>query len=247
MMAMTSPAEPKSSVLLELRGIASFYGDIQCLRDISIQVESGSVVALVGSNGAGKTTLLNTVSGLHASRAGQVLLEGRPIQAMSAWNRVKAGIAHCPEGRRVFRDFTVDDNIRVGGHTRPASEVDDGLDRMYALFPVLKAKMHQPAGLLSGGQQQMLAIARALMSAPRLLLLDEPSMGLAPQMVEEVFDIIARLKGQGITILLVEQNAFEALPIADRAYVIETGRIALSGSGVDMMDNEQVRAAYLGI
>ncbi len=233
--------------LLALDAVDTYYGSIQCLRQVSIEVQPGSLVALVGSNGAGKTTLLKTISGLQANRGGKVRFDTQDITTAAAWRRVQRGIAHCPEGRRVFIEFSVEENIRLGGHLRPKAEVEQDLERMYALFPILKEKRLEPAGLLSGGQQQMLAIARALMSRPRLLLRGEPSRGLAPLMVEEVFGIIGALRKQGVTILLVEQNAFEALPLADWAYVIETGRIVLSGTGRDVMRNDQVREAYLGI
>ena len=236
-----------SSPLLSLSGVCTRYGDIACLHDVSLDVHAGSIVALVGSNGAGKTTLLNTLSGLHPARSGSVRFEGQDLGSTPPWKRVERGMAHCPEGRQVFPDFSVEENIRLGAHTRPKAEVAGRLEEMFALFPALKEKRAVPAGLLSGGQQQMLAIARALMSHPKLLLLDEPSMGLAPLIVREVFRIIGELKRQGVTILLVEQNAFEALPLADHAYVLETGRVVLSGSGPDVLRNDQVRQAYLGL
>ncbi|WP_281077808.1 ABC transporter ATP-binding protein [Variovorax paradoxus] len=238
--------EPGPS-LLSLHGVDAFHGSIQCLHQVSIEIMPGSLVALVGSNGAGKTTLLKTISGLKANRGGTVSFEGRDLSRVPAHHRVKLGIAHCPEGRQTFSDFSVEENIRTGGHLLSKASVEEDLEKMYALFPVLEVARHKLAGLLSGGQQQMLAIARALMSRPRLLLLDEPSMGLAPLMVEEVFGIIARLRSEGVTILLVEQNAYEALPLADWAYVMETGRIVLSGKGADLLDNVQVREAYLGM
>ncbi len=246
-MNASSPRAATAAPLLALRDVQTFYGSIACLRDVSLDVHAGTVVALVGSNGAGKTTLLNTVSGLLQPRTGTVRFDGEEIAGDMPWARVSRGIAHCPEGRQVFGEFSVEDNIRLGGHTRPRAEVNRRLEEMYALFPVLSERRTTPAGLLSGGQQQMLAIARALMSSPRLLLLDEPSMGLAPLIVHEVFRIIQSLKSTGVTILLVEQNACEALPIADHAYVIETGRIVLDGTGAEVLANDQVREAYLGL
>ncbi|WP_235548500.1 ABC transporter ATP-binding protein [Noviherbaspirillum sp. Root189] len=233
--------------LLSLHEVDTYYGSIQCLHQVTIEIMAGSLVALVGSNGAGKSTLLKTISGLQSSGAGTLAFNGQDLRRVPAYKRVGMGIAHCPEGRQIFGDFSVEENICTGGYLQPKTTVAEDLEKMYALFPILKTKRHQMAGLLSGGQQQMLAIARALMSHPRLLLLDEPSMGLAPLMVEEVFAIIAKLRQQGVTILLVEQNAYEALPLADWAYVMETGRIVLSGKGDELMHNEQVRQAYLGM
>jgi len=233
--------------LLSMGEVNTFYGNIQCLHQVSLDIMPGSLVALVGSNGAGKSTLLKTISGLQGSHAGSINFNGQDLRRIPAHKRVAMGIAHCPEGRQVFGEFSVEENLRTGGYLMPKAQVEVDLEKMYDLFPVLKTKQHQLAGLLSGGQQQMLAIARALMSRPRLLLLDEPSMGLAPLVVEEVFSIIVKLRQQGVTILLVEQNAFEALPLADWAYVLETGRIVLSGKGSELIHNEQVRQAYLGI
>jgi branched-chain amino acid transport system ATP-binding protein len=236
-----------SQPLMSLREVDTFYGGIQCLHQVTMEIMPGSLVALVGSNGAGKTTLLKTISGLQANHGGTIGFNGRDLQGIPAYKRVKMGIAHCPEGRQIFTEFSVEENIRTGGYLQTKATVEEDLERMYALFPILKNKRAELAGLLSGGQQQMLAIARALMSRPRVLLLDEPSMGLAPLMVQEVFSIIARLRQVGVTILLVEQNAYEALPLADWAYVMETGRIVLGGKGSELMHNEQVREAYLGM
>lgn len=233
--------------LLRLRGVDSWYGHIQCLHGVSLEVMPGQLVALVGSNGAGKTTLLKTISGLQPLRGGSIELDGQPLGKLPAHRRVGRGVAHCPEGRCVFGDLSVDENLRLGGQTRPKAEVERELERMYQLFPALANRRKEHAGLLSGGQQQMLAIGRALMSQPRLLLLDEPSMGLAPLIVEEVFSIIANLRRDGMTILLVEQNAHEALPLADWAYVLESGRIVHEGRGAALMDDPMVRAAYLGL
>lgn len=233
--------------LLQVAGLESCYGRIQALKGIDLEVHKGELVALVGANGAGKTTFLRTLSGIQPMSAGSIRFAGQDLSRVRSDRRVRAGICHSPEGRQVFGPLSIEDNLRLGAYLRPPAQVQEDLDRVYAMFPVLQEKRLLPAGTLSGGQQQMLAISRALMGRPRLLLLDEPSMGLAPLLVEEVFNVIRTLKAQGMTILLVEQNAFAALGIADRAYVLETGQIVLSGTGPDMMRNEQVRTAYLGM
>lgn len=233
--------------LLMINGLESCYGRIKALKGLSLEVYAGELVALVGANGAGKTTFLRTLSGVHPASAGVITFDGQPIQRLRAEERVRRGICQSPEGRQVFGPLSIEDNLRLGGYLRPKHDIAEDLDKIYALFPILKEKARLPAGTLSGGQQQMLAIGRALMGRPRLLLLDEPSMGLAPLMVEEVFAVIKRLKGEGMTILLVEQNAFGALGLADRGYVLETGTITLTGSGQELLQNEQVRAAYLGM
>lgn len=248
--AAVSTASAAGSVaakVLEIRGLASHYGRIQALHGVDIDVNEGQLVALVGANGAGKTTLLRTLSGVQPASGGSIRLHGNDVTRMSADKRVRAGICQVPEGRQVFGPMSIADNLRLGAFTRPQDEIEGDMEKMYGLFPVLKEKRHLPAGTLSGGQQQMLAMARALMGRPRLLLLDEPSMGLAPLLVEEIFRIVRNLKEQGITILLVEQNAHAALSIADVGYVIETGSITLSGPGRELLENEQVKAAYLGM
>ena len=247
MPATAAPSPSASQPLLRVSAVDSWYGHVQCLHGVSLEVLPGQLVALVGSNGAGKTTVLKTISGLQPARHGGVEFDGRALGDLPAYRRVGLGIAHCPEGRCVFGDLSVDENLRLGGQTRSAADVERGLQRMYTMFPVLADKRAQMSGLLSGGQQQMLAIGRALMSQPRLLLLDEPSMGLAPLIVEEVFSIIAGLRREGMTILLVEQNAHEALPLADRAYVLESGRVVHNGAGADLMNDPMVREAYLGL
>ena len=204
-------------------------------------------MALVGANGAGKTTFLRTLSGVQPMGAGQILFDGVDISKVRADQRMRRGICQSPEGRQVFGPLTIEDNLRLGAYTQPKSNVPEDLEKVYAMFPILKEKRKLPAGTLSGGQQQMLAIGRALMGRPKLLLLDEPSMGLAPLLVQEVFNVIKALKAQGMTIILAEQNAFAALALADRGYVLETGEITLTGSGKDLIHNEQVRAAYLGM
>jgi len=245
--ASPTPAPPLGTKVLEVRGLASHYGRIQALGGIDLDVYQGELVALVGANGAGKTTLLRTLSGVQPASAGSISYQGQRIERSRPDTRVRAGICQVPEGRQVFGPLTIEDNLRLGAYTRPRSELADDLDKAYALFPILKEKRLLPAGTLSGGQQQMLAMARALMGRPRLLLLDEPSMGLAPLLIEEIFRVVKTLKSQGITILLVEQNAHAALSIADTGYVLETGRISLSGRGRDLLANERVRAAYLGM
>jgi branched-chain amino acid transport system ATP-binding protein len=233
--------------VLQIQAVGSHYGPIEALHGIDIEVRQGQLVALVGANGAGKTTLLRAISGVQSVSAGAIRFEGADITRMSADRRVRAGICQVPEGRQVFGPMSVEDNLRLGAYTRPKGELAADLERVYALFPVLKEKRALTAGMLSGGQQQMLAMARALMGHPKLLLLDEPSMGLAPLLIREIFRIVENLRDQGITIFLVEQNAHAALAIADIGYVIETGAIVLSGPGPELLDNEQVQSAYLGM
>jgi branched-chain amino acid transport system ATP-binding protein len=233
--------------VLQIQGLHSHYGPIHALHGIDIEVREGQLVALVGANGAGKTTLLRAISGVQPVSGGSIRFGGADITRASADQRVRAGICQVPEGRQVFGPMSVEDNLRLGAYTRPKSELAGDLERVYALFPVLKEKRLLTAGMLSGGQQQMLAMARALMGHPKLLLLDEPSMGLAPLLIREIFRIVESLRDQGITIFLVEQNAHAALAIADIGYVIETGGIVLSGPGPELLDNEQVQSAYLGM
>ena len=235
-----------SDTALEVRGLVAGYGRIEALHGIDLRVGHGELVALVGANGAGKTTLLRAVSGLIKAGAGSVTLFGREIGRDSADARVRAGLSQVLEGRQVFGPMSVQDNLLLGGYTRPDGR-QQRLAEMYALFPVLEEKRLLAAGTLSGGQQQMLAIARALMSEPKVLLLDEPSMGLAPLLVKEIFGVIARLKARGIPILLVEQNAHAALSVADVGYVLETGAIALGGPAAQLLGDERVKAAYLGL
>ena len=225
-------------------GVDAGYGLIRALWGVHLEVRPGEIVVLLGSNGAGKSTLLRTVSGLIHPTAGSIVFDGDRIDTCPAEEIVQRGIAHVPEGRRVFRDLTVRDNLLLGAYTRPDSELQESLTTMEALFPILADRQGQVAGTLSGGEQQMLAIARALMSRPKLLLLDEPSLGIMPKLVTKLFETIAGLRGQ-TTILLVEQNANLALEIADRGYVLENGRIVLEGSGHDMLANAGVQRAYL--
>lgn len=236
-----------SDVLLTVAGMESCYGRIKALKGIDLVVRKGELVALVGANGAGKTTFLRTLSGVQPMSAGKITFDGEDISSLRSDLRMRCGICQSPEGRQVFGPLSIEDNLRLGAYTQPQTQVDGDLEKIYAMFPILKEKRALPAGTLSGGQQQMLAIGRALMGRPKMLLLDEPSMGLAPLLVEEVFNVVKTLKSQGMTIFLVEQNAFAALAIADRGYVLETGSIILTGTGQELISNEQVRAAYLGM
>ena len=234
--------------VLRIDAVAAHYGPIRALDGVSLTVNTGQIVALVGANGAGKTTLLRTISGLQKASAGRVVYQGRDITALKPAARVAQGIVQVPEGRQMFGPMSVEDNLLLGGYTRPQDKaLQADLERMYQMFPVLREKRKLPSATLSGGQQQMLALTRALMARPRMLLLDEPSMGLAPLIVGEIFRTIGQLKEEGITILLVEQNASVALAIADYGYVIETGNIVMSGEGRSLLENEDVKRAYLGI
>jgi branched-chain amino acid transport system ATP-binding protein len=233
--------------MLEVRSLASHYGRIPALKGVDLTLRAGELVALVGGNGAGKTTLLRALSGVQRASGGTVRFDGADITRAAPERRVRLGIAQVPEGRQVFGPLSVEDNLRLGGYTRSTAESAEMLERAYAMFPVLRERRRAPAGTLSGGQQQMLAIARALMARPRLLLLDEPSMGLAPRLVEEIFRHVQALRSADRAIFLVDQNARAALRIADRGYVLETGRIVLSGSGAELLANERVQAAYLGL
>ncbi|TXT36999.1 MAG: branched-chain amino acid transport system ATP-binding protein [Comamonadaceae bacterium] len=236
-----------ADVLLRVQGLESCYGRIKALKGISIEVRRGETVALVGANGAGKSTFLRALSGVQAISAGSIHFDGEDISTLRSDVRVRRGICQSPEGRQVFGPLSIEDNLRLGAYTQPKHQVAGDLEKIFTMFPILKEKRRLAAGTLSGGQQQMLAIGRALMGRPRLLLLDEPSMGLAPLLVQEVFDVIETLKSQGMTILLVEQNALAALDIADRGYVLETGSVTLTGTGNELVRNEQVRTAYLGM
>ena len=234
--------------LLEVQGLRVAYGAIEAVRDVNLQVEEGEVVALIGANGAGKSTTLATISGIHRARAGRITFDGRDLRRLRPPQIVAAGLVQVPEGREIFARMTVEENLALGAWQRKdrasvASEAAALLDR----FPVLARRRRQPAGVLSGGEQQVLAIARGLLARPRLLLLDEPSLGLAPQLVDEVFDIVESVHQAGNTILLVEQNALRALAAADRAYVMESGVTTVTGTGKELLDNPEVRIAYLGV
>ncbi|MDD3353700.1 MAG: ABC transporter ATP-binding protein [Zoogloea sp.] len=246
-MQSATAALPAADLLLKVDHLESCYGRIKALKGISLEVRRGETVALVGANGAGKTTFLRTLSGVQPMSAGSITFDGEDISKVRSDMRMRRGICQSPEGRQVFGPLSIEDNLRLGAYTQPKGQVEGDLEKIYTMFPILKEKRKLPAGTLSGGQQQMLAIGRALMGRPKLLLLDEPSMGLAPLLVEEVFNVVKTLKTQGMTIILAEQNAFSALAIADRGYVLETGNITLTGSGRELIADEQVRAAYLGM
>ena len=231
---------------LEIKDMHVYYGGIHALKGISLTVEEGQIVTLIGANGAGKSTTLNTVAGLLKARSGSIAFEGKSLSGMPASRIVSLGMALCPEGRRVFQQMTVRENLEMGGYTRQPAEIGPALENVFERFPRLKERQKQVAGTLSGGEQQMLAMGRALMSKPKLLMLDEPSMGLAPLLVEQIFDIIGELNRAGTTILLVEQNAQMALSIATRAYVLETGHIVKEGDAHELMNDDAVRKAYLG-
>ena len=232
--------------MLALEDLEVYYGEIHALKRVSLEVRDREIVALLGNNGAGKTTTLKTVSGLLAPRRGRVSFEGRPLTGVAPHEIVARGIAHVPEGRRIFNRLTVRENLLMGAYLRADGGITADLERVFALFPRLHERLTQVAGTLSGGEQQMLAIGRALMARPKVLLLDEPSMGLAPVLVEQIFETIAEVNRQGTTILLVEQNAAMALSIANRGYVLETGSVVLSGTAAALGENRDVRRAYLG-
>lgn len=233
--------------MLEVKNLKVYYGVIQAIRDVSFTVNEGEVIALIGANGAGKTTILHTITGLISAKEGEVLYEGTDLQKIPAHKIVSMGIAHVPEGRHVFAQLSVYENLLMGAFTRrDKKEIEESLENVYKRFPRLKERKNQLAGTLSGGEQQMLAMGRALMSKPKIILMDEPSMGLSPILVGEIFDIIKSISASGTTVLLVEQNAKKALSIADRAYVLETGKIVLTDDAKKLMDNEQVKKAYLG-
>ena len=235
-----------SDIMLKVNDINVYYGSIHAIKDISFEVRNGQIVTLVGANGAGKSTTLQTISGLLHSKTGSIEFLGKNLAGVAPHQIVEHGLAHVPEGRRVFLQMSVEENLEMGAYTRPRSEIDDGIADVYSRFPRLKERRKQVAGTLSGGEQQMLAMGRALMSKPQLLMLDEPSMGLSPILVDQIFDIIKELHNAGTTILLVEQNAQMALSIADNAYVLESGKIVLSGTGAELLASEQVKKAYLG-
>ena len=233
--------------MLEVKDLNVYYGMIQAIKGISFEVNQGEVIALIGANGAGKTTILHTISGLIAPKKGSITFEGQEITKIPAHKIVENGLAQVPEGRRVFPSLSVLQNLKLGAYTRKdKKEIDDTLKMIYERFPRLEERKNQPAGTLSGGEQQMLAMGRALMSKPRIILMDEPSMGLSPIFVNEIFDIIKQVSASGTTVLLVEQNAKKALSIADRGYVLETGKIVKEGKASDLLNDEAVKKAYLG-
>ena len=232
--------------MLSVENLNVYYGSIHAIKGVSFEVREGEIVCLIGANGAGKSTTLNTVAGLLKPRAGSITFQDKPLVGVPAHQIVSRGLALCPEGRRVFLQLTVEENLEMGAYTRPKREIQESIDMVYEQFPRLKERYKQVAGTLSGGEQQMLAMGRALMSHPTLLMLDEPSMGLAPILVEQIFDIIKDLHKAGTTILLVEQNAQAALSVADRGYVLETGRIVTSGTGHELLESPAIKKAYLG-
>ena len=239
-------SEEKKLPLLKVNDIHVYYGAIHAIKGISLEVSEGEIVTLIGANGAGKSTTLNTIAGLLKPRQGTIAFAGMPVEGTSASRMVYKGLSLCPEGRRIFQQMTVRENLEMGAFSRPNEETEQSMEQVYAFFPRLKGREKQIAGTLSGGEQQMLAMGRALMSKPRLMMLDEPSMGLAPILVEQIFDIIRDMNAAGTTILLVEQNAQMALSVANRAYVMETGRITMEGDADDLMHDDNVRKAYLG-
>ena len=233
--------------MLEVKDLEVYYGMIQAIKGVSFHVDQGEVIALIGANGAGKTTILHTVTGLLSPKKGSVVFEGQEVTKIPAHKIVSLGMAHVPEGRRVFAELSVYENLKMGAYTRKdKSEIEENLQKIYERFPRLKERKNQMAGTLSGGEQQMLAMGRALMSQPKIIRMDEPSMGLSPILVNEIFDIIQEVSKSGTTVLLVEQNAKKALSIADRAYVLETGRIALEGRAEDLLRDDSIKKAYLG-
>jgi branched-chain amino acid transport system ATP-binding protein len=233
--------------MLTVEGLRSRYGRIEVLHGIDLDVASGEIVTVVGANGAGKTTLLKCLSGIQPVSAGSILFRGEALTSVPAHRRVQRGLAQSPEGRQIFTNLTVEENLRLGAYLFADEKVDRDMQEAFAMFPILKEKRNLAAGGLSGGQQQMLAIARALMGRPSCLLLDEPSMGLAPILVAQIFEVVKSMKALGVTVLLVEQNAFGALSVADRGYVMETGRITISGPAAELIADKRIRAAYLGI
>ena len=235
-----------SDIMLKVNDINVYYGSIHAIKDISFEVRKGQIVTLVGANGAGKSTTLQTISGLLHSKTGSIEFLGKNLAGVAPHKIVEHGLAHVPEGRRVFLQMSVEENLEMGAYTRPRSEIDDGIADVYSRFPRLKERRKQVAGTLSGGEQQMLAMGRALMSKPQLLMLDEPSMGLSPILVDQIFDIIKELHKAGTTILLVEQNAQAALSVADRGYVLETGKIVTTGTGAELLASPAIKKAYLG-
>ena len=232
--------------MLVLENVHTHYGKIEALHGVSVEVKKGEIVSLIGANGAGKTTLLMTVCGSPQASSGRVILEGRDITNEPTSQIMRSGISIVPEGRRVFSGLTVEENLHMGGFFNTKSEIRESLEHVYHLFPRLKEREQQRAGTMSGGEQQMLAIGRALMSKPRMIILDEPSLGLAPLIIQQIFEIIGQLREEGITVFLVEQNAHQALGLADRGYVLETGRIRLHDTGKNLLNNPEVREAYLG-
>jgi len=244
--AVAANADVPVGPLLEVRDIHVFYGNIEAISGVSLEIREGEIVTLIGANGAGKTTTLNAISGLLRPRSGSITYAGHALAGVPAYEVVTRGLSQAPEGRKIFPRMTVRENLEMGAFSRPRQDLKADFERVFDLFPVLKERTSQPGGTLSGGEQQMLAMGRALMAGPKLLMLDEPSMGLAPMLVERIFDIIKEINAQGTTILLVEQNAHVALEISSRGYVLETGRVTLTDEAAALLRNPHVREAYLG-
>ncbi|RZS52039.1 ABC transporter ATP-binding protein [Sphaerotilus mobilis] len=238
--------QDNKQVLLEVRGLKVAYGGIQAVKGATIEVREGELVSLIGANGAGKTTTLKAVTGIQPIADGEVHYLGRSIRGQGAWDLAKQGLVMIPEGRGTFTRMTITENLQMGAYTRNDKEIDADIEKVFGIFPRLKERRDQLAGTMSGGEQQMLAMGRALMARPKVLLLDEPSMGLSPIMVDKIFEVVGDIHKQGVTMLLVEQNASRALAIADRGYVMESGEVTMSGNGRDLLDDPKVRAAYLG-
>jgi branched-chain amino acid transport system ATP-binding protein len=236
---------PSTAPMLTVAGVHTYYGNVAALKGVDLHVEAGEIVTLIGANGAGKSTLLMTICGRPRARQGRISFDGADITDAPTYEIIRRGISHAPEGRRIFPRMTVLENLQIGATVAEGAHLAADLERVYALFPVLRERRGQRGGTLSGGEQQMLAIARALMSRPRLLLLDEPSLGLAPLVVKQIFEVIRTINAEGVTVLLVEQNAHHALRLAHRGYVLQTGSIVLEGKGADLLANEEVRTAYL--
>jgi branched-chain amino acid transport system ATP-binding protein len=245
-MTAGTTGKPDGAPLLEVRDIHVFYGNIEALKGVSLEIHEGEIVTLIGANGAGKTTTLNAISGLLRPRSGTIVYDGRKLSGVPAYEVVTRGLSQSPEGRKIFPRMSVRENLEMGAFSRRGQDFKEDFERVFDLFPVLKERESQPGGTLSGGEQQMLAMGRALMAGPKLLMLDEPSMGLAPMLVERIFDIVREISAQGTTILLVEQNAHVALEISQRGYVLETGRVTLSDEASVLLHDPHVREAYLG-
>ena len=245
-MAAAPATDKAAAVLLEVLDVHVFYGNIEAIKGVSLEIREGEIVTLIGANGAGKTTTLNAISGLLRPRSGSITYAGRPLQGVPAYEVVTRGLSQSPEGRKIFPRMSVRENLEMGAFSRPRQDLKADFERVFDLFPVLRERESQPGGTLSGGEQQMLAMGRALMAGPKLMMLDEPSMGLAPMLVEKIFDIVREINAQGTTILLVEQNAHVALEISDRGYVLETGRVTLADDASALLRDPHVREAYLG-
>jgi len=245
-MSASAVAPEKSGALLEVRDLHVFYGNIEAIKGVSLEIREGEIVTLIGANGAGKTTTLNAISGLLRPRSGSISYQGQALAGVPAYEVVTRGLSQAPEGRKIFPRMSIRENLEMGAFSRPRQDLTADFERVYDLFPVLRERESQPGGTLSGGEQQMLAMGRALMAGPKLLMLDEPSMGLAPMLVERIFDIVKEINAQGTTILLVEQNAHVALEISHRGYVLETGRVTLTDDAASLLRDPHVQEAYLG-